>query len=109
VHELSIMSGVVDVVIERAEGAKIALVRLEIGQLAGVAADALAYCFEICADGTPLAGAALDIISIEGRARCAACGIDHAQPWLGAPCACGSFDQVVTAGTELRLKEVEVI
>jgi hydrogenase nickel incorporation protein HypA/HybF len=103
------MESVVDAVVEQTDGGRIAVVRLEIGELAGVAIDALRFCFDVCAKGTPLDGAALDVVAIGGRAKCRACGSEHAVNRLGVPCACGSFDQQLVAGTELRLKEVEMI
>ncbi|HEY0840303.1 MAG TPA: hydrogenase maturation nickel metallochaperone HypA, partial [Vulgatibacter sp.] len=73
-HELSLMADLVTTV-ERsvqagAVSGRIAAVHLEIGKLAAVIPDALRFCFEICAKGTPLEGADLQIRSIAGRARC---------------------------------------
>ncbi len=71
-HELSIATAIVDACAERAGGARVLRVRLEIGQLAAVMPDALRFCFDVCAQGTPLEGAELDIIEIPGRGACAA-------------------------------------
>lgn len=109
VHELSVMQSVIDAVVEQTDGARIAVVRLEIGKLAEVAIDALRFCFDLCITGTALEDARLDILVVEGRARCRRCGNEHAARRLGAPCACGSFDQQLVAGAELRLKEVELM
>ena len=107
-HELSLIEGVVDAVTEQLGGQRVALVRLAIGALAGVAVDALRFSFEVCTRGTPLEGAALDIVSIAGRARCRRCGNEYDAPTLAAPCPCGSFDRDLVAGDELRLVEVEI-
>jgi hydrogenase nickel incorporation protein HypA/HybF len=108
VHELSLMEAVVDEVVERIGDRRVAVVRLAIGELAGVAIDALRFCFEACAHRTPLAGATLDIVAIPGRMRCSACGSEHPMPTLAAPCPCGSFAREPIAGLELRLVEVEI-
>ena len=107
-HELAVMEGMVDAVLDRLPDEQIAVVRLEIGTLAGVDVTALRFCFEVCTKGTTLAGAELDILSVEPRARCRACGDIHVPRSLAAPCPCGSFDRELLAGDELRLLEVEV-
>jgi hydrogenase nickel incorporation protein HypA/HybF len=108
-HELALMESVVETITEQLGDARVALVRLEIGKLAGVALDALRFSFDVCTTGTSLAGAALDIVEVPGRARCRTCGEERPVASLAAPCACGSFDRELTSGAELRLKEVEVL
>lgn len=104
------MEDLVDTVAARmaADDRRVAVVRLEIGELAGVAVDALRFCFDVCTHGTTLAGATLDIVAVPGRARCRHCGAEQPVEALGVPCACGSFDRQLLAGDELRLKELEV-
>lgn len=108
-HELAVMESVVDAIAEQLGDIKVAIVRLEIGELAGVDLDSLHFCFEVCSRGTELDGAELAIARVRGRARCRTCGVEGPMPHLGAPCACGSFDRELTAGDELRLKNVEVL
>jgi hydrogenase nickel incorporation protein HypA/HybF len=64
VHELAIVEGVIDTVTERLPEAKITCVRLEIGALSGVVADALRFSFGLATEGTSLQGADLEIIEI---------------------------------------------
>jgi hydrogenase nickel incorporation protein HypA/HybF len=82
---------------------------LEIGKLAAVLPDALRFCFDLCAEETPLAGASLVIIETPGRARCRACGgaVELERP-LGL-CTCGSTDLEWLSGEELKIKEFEVV
>ncbi|MDB4959794.1 MAG: [NiFe] hydrogenase nickel incorporation protein HypA [Myxococcales bacterium] len=103
------MDSVVETVVEELGSQRIAVVRLEIGELSGVAVDALRFCFEVCTRGTVLADTALDIVMIPARARCRSCGGEHATSSLMAACVCGSFDRELICGDELRLKEVEVV
>lgn len=65
-HELSLTRNVVSIVAEHAAGRKVRRVRLAIGPLACVERRALSFCFEIVAEGTPLAGAALEFLDAEG-------------------------------------------
>ncbi len=109
VHELALMQGVVDSVVEQVGTERVVLVRLAIGELAGVATDALRFCFEACTRDTTLANAELDIVAIPGRARCRACARVEPMRTLASPCSCGSFDRELVAGNELRLVEVEVL
>jgi hydrogenase nickel incorporation protein HypA/HybF len=64
VHELAIIEGVIDTVTERLPEAKITCVRLEIGALSGVVADALRFSFELATEGTSLQGADLEITEV---------------------------------------------
>ena len=66
-HELALATAVVDICAARADGARVIRVRLEVGRLAAVLPDALRFCFDACARGTPVAGAALDIIETHGE------------------------------------------
>jgi hydrogenase nickel incorporation protein HypA/HybF len=109
VHELALMESVIELLHEQLDGQQVAVVRLEIGTLAGVAIDALRFCFEVCARGTEIEGATLDVIAVQGRSRCRVChGVQNISS-LATPCTCGSFDRELLAGDELRLKEVEVV
>jgi hydrogenase nickel incorporation protein HypA/HybF len=66
-HELAIMESVVAAVTERIGAERVTVVRLQVGRLAAVVPEALQFCFEICAQGTPLEGAALEIASTPGE------------------------------------------
>ena len=108
-HELGITRSVVGIVSERAHGQKVLRVTLEVGRLSGMLPDAIRFCFDVCAQGTPLEGATLQIIDVEGRGRCSACG---AQPVMTMPLgrcpACRAPSLRIVAGTELKIKEMEV-
>jgi hydrogenase nickel incorporation protein HypA/HybF len=107
-HELTLTESIVRAVDERIAPEKAACVRLQVGRLAGVEPSALRFCFEICARGTGVEGATLEIDEIQGRGRCRQCGAEmELQSFLDA-CTCGSVDLVIVAGEELRIKEVEV-
>ncbi len=107
-HEMSIAMAVVDACAERAAGAKVLRVRLEIGALAAVVEDAVRFCFDECARDTVVEGARLEIVHIPGRAECVACGQSLAMSSLIGRCRCGSIDLRLVAGEELRVKNMEI-
>ena len=75
-HELAITQSLVDTITERTSGARATLVRLDIGKLSGVVSDAVAFCFELVADGMPLRDARLEIKEPAGRATCRSCAAE---------------------------------
>lgn len=67
-HELSITQAIVDQCAEKSEGQRVIRVVLEIGQNTCVAPDAVRFAFELCAQGTPVEGATLEIHTPPGEA-----------------------------------------
>jgi hydrogenase nickel incorporation protein HypA/HybF len=107
-HELSITRSVVAIVAERAGGQRVTRVRLEIGRLAAVLPEAIRFCFDICAAGTALAGAELQIDEIPGRAACDTCELTLTITAPVGRCPrCGSANLRVVSGRELNIKEME--
>ena len=107
-HELGITRNVVAICTEHANGAAVRRVTLQIGQLSAVMPDAVRFCFDLCAKGTPLEGATLEIVEVPGRAVCRACGAETALAQPYGRCACGSADLRLVAGEELNVKDMEV-
>jgi hydrogenase nickel incorporation protein HypA/HybF len=64
------MADMVDTVIDRLvgdlAGCRVAGVRMQIGEHAGVAMEALRFCFDVCTQGTALEDATLDIVATAG-------------------------------------------
>lgn len=108
-HELGIAQEIVSIVVERAAGARVVRVVLEIGKLAAVLPDAVRFCFDLCAEDTPLEGASLVIIETPGRARCRACGNELTFDRPFGRCPCGETDLEWLSGAELKVKEFEII
>ncbi|WP_348525971.1 hydrogenase maturation nickel metallochaperone HypA, partial [Mesorhizobium sp.] len=65
-HELGITRNIVSIVEETAKGRRVRRVTLDVGRLAGVMPDALAFCFDVVSKGTALEGAVLEIREIIG-------------------------------------------
>jgi hydrogenase nickel incorporation protein HypA/HybF len=108
-HELSLTRHIVAIVSERANGAKVTQVTLEIGKLSAVLPDAIRFCFDVVAKGTLLEGARLEVIEIPGRGRCRDCGRDVHLHHLIERCTCGSSDLERMAGEELTITQMVTV
>ena len=106
-HELGITRNIVAIVGDAAKDQRVGRVTLEVGKLAGVMIDAIAFCFDVVTEGTPLEGATLHIVEVDGRARCNGCGGEYTMATLYTACPCGSRDVVRLAGEELNIKSFE--
>jgi hydrogenase nickel incorporation protein HypA/HybF len=109
VHELAITESMVAAVAEQVGDTSVRRVTLRIGRLSGVVADSVRFCFDLCAQGTPLEGATLEIVDVPGRTRCRTCGSEHELPDLIPLCPCGSADVDVVSGQDLVIERVEVL
>ena len=107
-HELGITRNIVGIVSDAAKGRRVTRVTLEIGTLAGVMPEAIAFCFDTVTQGSPIDGATLEIVQIEGRARCRACGAEFRALTLFAPCPCGSRSCERLSGEELNIKSMQL-
>ncbi len=107
-HELGITREVVAVASAHSAGARVRRVTLEIGKLSTILPDAIRFCFPVCAAGTAVEGADLEIISVSGRAHCRKCDRDVELGELFGCCPCGSGDLDWLSGTELKIKSIEV-
>lgn len=108
-HEMAITQGIIELCEGYSSGRRILSVDVEIGALSSVVPDAVRFCFEACSSGTLLEGAKLNIYKVAGRGTCGKCGADMALESLYDPCvACGVFGVTVTAGEEMRVREIEV-
>jgi hydrogenase nickel incorporation protein HypA/HybF len=107
-HELAITQSVIDAVLEHTGTQRVTCVRLQVGRLSGVMPDAMQFCFELATEGTPLAGATLQIDQPRGWAHCRSCGVDFELQDLILLCRCGSADIEVRAGRELQVTSVDV-
>ncbi|MEU2391705.1 hydrogenase maturation nickel metallochaperone HypA [Streptomyces sp. NPDC007369] len=111
-HEMSIAMAVVGQVEEAAEAAgasAVTSVRLQVGELAGVVPDALAFCFELACAGTLLEGSVLETEPVPARARCRSCTADWAAgmpPRLACPRCDRAADVELLAGRELQILSV---
>jgi hydrogenase nickel incorporation protein HypA/HybF len=112
-HELSIVSSIVDSVVETMAawpGARVKEVRLRVGVLASVIADSLQFCYGIATEGTPLEGSVLVVKVLPVIARCAACADDvEIESVQSFRCPrCGAPVSDLRQGRELEIDAVEI-
>lgn len=112
-HELSIVAGIVDSVVEALEaypGARVREVRLRVGALAAVVEDSLKFCYGVSIEGTPLAGSRLVVKTVPVVAHCAACGRDGEIASLQSMrCPhCGEPTMDIRQGRELEIEAIEI-
>lgn len=111
-HEMSLAMGILQIVEDAARAQSFQRVRsvyLEIGQLAAVEVEAMRFCFDAVMRGTLAEGAALHVIPLQGQGLCFNCRRTVPLAALYDPCpACGGYAVQATAGTEMRVKELEV-
>ena len=108
-HELSIAQSLVEIADRHAGGHRVTRVEVKVGRLRQVVPDALAFTFEIVAQGTPVEGAALVLEDVPAAGVCASCGSETPLPELPLACrSCGSVHVEVTQGEELRVEALEI-
>jgi hydrogenase nickel incorporation protein HypA/HybF len=108
-HELGITRNIVAIVSEHAGEQQVTRVLLEIGKLSAIMPEAIRFCFDICAKGTPLENAELQINQVPGMAQCQVCGNEFEIEQLFGRCSCGSNLIQCICGQEMKIKEMEVI
>lgn len=111
-HEMSLCEGVLKVLEDNAASQhyrRVKAVWLEIGALAGVEVEAMRFSFDVVMRGSLADGAELNIAQVPGQAWCLQCSqrVEVARRHDACP-ACGSYQLQVTAGDEMRIKELEV-
>lgn len=111
-HELGLAQGILDLVrqhVAETDLPAVRAIRVRVGEMAGVVADSLEFCFSAILGGTPCAGAFLAIEAVPARARCRACAAEFSlrTPVFQCP-ACGATDVVMVSGSELQVVDVEL-
>ena len=114
-HELGIMTGVLDAVQTSAKQAgadRVLKVSLSVGEMTEAIEDALCFAFEALSEQREYAlcaGAELDITMVCPRSRCLECGAEYDHDRFHMLCPeCGSFATELIAGRELQIDSIEV-
>jgi hydrogenase nickel incorporation protein HypA/HybF len=112
VHELSLMEEVrrQSLAAAAAEAAeRIVVIRLRVGELAGVELEALRFAFPLVMQGTIAAGAELQIETEAALCHCEPCGQPFPARHGRCDCPrCGSLSRQLLCGRDLRLVALEV-
>lgn len=111
-HELSIAENILDIIrqyVPAAERARVRRVFTIVGAQSGVVADSLEFSYQAITIGTVLERSVLTIEQVPFTLHCTTCGKDSVTETGSVHCvACGSTDTTVIAGTELRVREIEL-
>lgn len=108
-HEMALAEGILQVVLDAAEDQKVRRVRLQVGRLQMVVPDSLQFSFELVAEGTVAAGAALETEETPARLRCGQCGAESELDLPPFNCRhCGASDIEVISGDEVMVDSVEL-
>jgi hydrogenase nickel incorporation protein HypA/HybF len=108
-HELAIADSVVQVASRHANGRRVTKVYLKVGHLRQVVPSALAFSFELVAQGTPVEGAELEMEEIPATGRCRKCKAESRLQSFPLQCAaCESLDLELIAGEELYVASLEM-
>ena len=112
-HEMSLAEGILQIIEDYAKAqrfARVSVVVLEIGQLAGVEAEALRFCFDAVTRDTLADGAELQVIDVPGSGWCLGCSESVPITQLYDACPhCGGYQVHPVGGTEMRVKELAVV
>lgn len=108
-HELSIMQGIFDIVLENAAKHRlknISNINVVVGELSGVEPAALNFAFSCFAQNTLAEGAELTITEVKVTGRCRRCGI-QLDGISGLACACNRPpDFEILTGRELYVDTI---
>ena len=112
-HELGIMTGVMDAVTRSAHDAgadKVLKVTLSVGEMTECIQDALEFAFEALTEDDPFVrDAELTINMIKPKSRCLECGAEFEHDRFHMFCPeCDSFATELLAGRELQIDSIEV-
>ena len=112
-HEMSIAQNILDIAVAAAEreGAeKITRVNVVAGEMRAIVPTQLTFCFGIAAEDTIASGAELNLEIVPAKGRCRKCGSGFTIKDFEYLCpACESSDIEITGGTELRIRDIEVV
>ena len=108
-HELSIAESVVQIASRQADGRQVTKVRMKVGHLRQVVPSALAFSFELVADGTVVEGAELEVEQVPAVGRCRECEVESKLDSFPLQCrACGGFDLEILGGEELLVESLDL-
>ncbi len=108
-HELAIADSVVQIASRHADRRQVTKVYLKVGHLRQVVPSALAFSFELVAEGTPVEGAELEMEEVPATGLCRGCGAESRLESFPLQCAaCGGFDLQILEGEELYVESLEL-
>lgn len=111
-HELAIIEEAVGIAVDTAKSAgakRVVSLRLQVGELSGVVAEALHFAFDVACRGTIAEGARLDIELVTATCWCATCQAEFVCKDLINECPrCLELSDELRSGRELEIASVEL-
>jgi hydrogenase nickel incorporation protein HypA/HybF len=111
-HELGIAQSILDIVqqyVPQGQEHAVRAVKVRIGEMAGVVADSLEFCFTALTHDTPLESARLEILRVPLQGQCGDCtNIFHIENAAFLCPACGGLNIHLVSGRELDIAEIEM-
>jgi len=112
-HELSVARDLVDLVSQELAGrspVRVVSVRVRLGALSGVVAQALRFAYDAATEGTAIEGSTLHIEEVLVAVYCARCAAERDLTDIARLVCpvCGDLTPVVTRGRELEAISVEI-
>jgi hydrogenase nickel incorporation protein HypA/HybF len=112
VHELSVARGIADIVsdlVEPRDRPRIRAITVVVGELSGVVADSLAFCFEAVSTEYSIPSKSLAIQHVPFRCYCRTCQHEFANTMGIVICpVCGGSDTHMLSGRELRVATIDL-
>jgi hydrogenase nickel incorporation protein HypA/HybF len=109
---MSVAISIIDIAISEAAKAQaltINEIEVEVGQLAGVMLESLAFCLEAAARSTLAESAIFTFIQVPGKGHCLSCQREVKVSEFPAQChECEGFGIKITAGTELKIRSISI-
>jgi len=111
-HELSIIAGLFETLLEQARAhnaREITSVRLKVGLLSGIVPELLESAFDMYKKGTIAEKAGLDLEVVPLSVHCRTCGAESRRENFVLACpSCASTDFEIVQGTEIFLERIEM-
>ena len=109
-HEYSLVRALLDrveVSVREHRATSVAILRVRVGEVAGVEMELLASAFELAKAGTPCADARLELVPAAARWECVSCKVEAPRGGVLQCPACGDRVRLV-AGDEIILERIEM-
>ncbi len=111
-HEMSLAINIVEIACQTAKqnsAKRINSIEVEVGKLAGVLEDSLAFCFHAARNETLAENAELNIISVPGKGHCGDCDKSFETDTFFTLCPhCQGFSVDILEGKDIKIKSINV-
>lgn len=110
-HEIALVESIIDIVnteMKKYNMAKVATIKLRIGEMSHAMPEALVFSFDTSSKGTALEGAKLVIEIVPAKGKCKDCKTEFVVKDIFDICPeCGGISYEIISGKELEIAEFE--